>query len=137
MWHKFNADFVILSTTYDTWETEHNLKSEILQAANIEEYRILTVPRVTSTYDEAMKADELIRDFHIKNLIVVCEEWHAPRAWNALSERFPEIGIVMAPFKSPSFEATLEPSGLKSWRTKYNLTWMAWNILFWVFPPKR
>lgn len=131
---KGEADFIMLSSAYNTWKHEDGLKKAVLVEHGVSLGRVETVAPVKDSFDELEKAHRLVKVNAITDLIIVAEEWHAPRAFKIARAMFPSLKVSVVTFKTPKFERALEPhpikllGWIKSVRAGFKPFWVAWNL---------
>lgn len=84
---------------------------------------------VSSTYDEVNQLKQVIDSSKIRSLLVVAETYHMKRVLATLQYYMPEVSLNWVSVDCLKFEATAEPSRLKSFRISYGSLWAIWNIL--------
>lgn len=133
---------IILSTAYkEVWETEWNMKLELLRSLGIPAADVFCIKEVTSSYDEVIGLRQHIEELGFIKCFLVTERCHTPRAYTALQAEFPDLGIVCETFDVTALEETYEPhpikilGWIKGWRTQYSTTWWAWNKIFELATP--
>lgn len=133
---EFDAACVIVAAAYDTWEREAALKQAILAGAGVNPVSVRVLGGIVSSYEEAERVRALVKEFNLSVLIIVTDEYHAPRAADAFRERYPELHILTESYATPVYETLLEPSWLKRLRSGNKFLWIAWNLFFWLRPPR-
>lgn len=129
------ANALIVSASYDTAQKECDLYMKYAVASGVEPDKIHALIGVTNSYDEASRAVKKAVELEAEKLVVVAEWWHAARSEKAFRSVCPEgLALKILPFPTMSFERTLEPSAIKSWRTNWKLTWILWNVLLGLLP---
>ena len=126
------ADYLIVAAAYDTAKHECDIYTQYAIRMGVAKENIHALLGIRNSYDEAERAIALAEKLRVNKLIVVAESWHLPRSKKAFQKRLPEgMELEMCEFHLPSidYERTLEPSKIKSWRAKYEWSWILWNKL--------
>ncbi|MEK7646742.1 MAG: YdcF family protein [Patescibacteria group bacterium] len=132
---------IILSTAYNVWETEWQMKLELLKSLGVPTEHIFCIKEVTSSYDEVQGLRQYIEELGFVKCFLVTERCHTPRAYMALQAEFPQLGIVCETFDVTELEETYEPhhikilGKIKGWRTQYYWSWWLWNKSFELITP--
>ncbi len=133
---------IILSTAYrGVWETEWNMKLELLRRLGVPAADVFCIKEVTSSYDEVKGLRQYIEQFGFTICQLVTERCHTRRAEMALSAEFPTLNIFLETFDVTELEETYEPhhikilGKIKGWRTQYNWSWWLWNKSFELITP--
>ncbi len=124
---------IILSLSYATWFKELNLKLELLKGIASEKIHVIS--ETTDSYDETRRAGVILEKLGADAVILMAEEWHAPRAVNAFMISFPKLIVGAKTFPVRVYERTLEPSRIKSIRSRFKCLWIAWQLLFELLTP--
>jgi uncharacterized SAM-binding protein YcdF (DUF218 family) len=132
---KTKASHYIISTAYDSWEKEAELKIDLLESGGVDKKDITIIKGVRNSFDEAVELKKIIASKDIHSLYVVAEKWHLPRCKILLQRQLPDIKIIGYPFKADSFECAYEPGtfGIKTLRSGFKPLWILWNIFFQIF----
>lgn len=135
------AECIFLSSAYDSWVQEARLKATLLIKNGVKINQLESVAPINNTFDEIEKTRVLVDKLGITHIIVVAEEWHAPRAEMIARRAFPKLEISLVPFNTPCFERAHEPhpikllGWIKSIRAAYKPLWIAWNICMLLLTP--
>ena len=131
------VEHIIFSAGYEgAWERERDLKLRVFDMCNIPRERVHCIGPITSSYDEVEGIRGYISKLRAAGIIVVAEEYHAPRAEMVVVSKFPNLQVEVKCFKTERFEKTFEPhplwilGKLKSLRAGYKWSWRLWNFIF-------
>ena len=130
------AEVIIISTAYHTWNDEARLQVERAKKDGIDIKHVRIIKGVRNSYNEALEASRKARALGASRLIVIAERWHAPRSLKAFRYACSDLKIEVVTFKTPWFETSYEPSMIKSLRSSTWLSWVAWNVLLGFVPPR-
>ncbi|MBI5458049.1 YdcF family protein [Candidatus Kaiserbacteria bacterium] len=121
------VEHIILSTCYDSWEMEAELKKALLASLGVDLTRVSVIPAVVNTKTEVEAAGRIIHEFAIEKITIVADKWHLPRVHEVFRMWFPGVGIEGHSFTTPRFEVVYEPLLIKRIRGGNALLWVLWN----------
>lgn len=123
---------IVFSTAYEWWKTEAELKQKLAREYGIADDKVLIIPFVTQSYDEATKLFDIVANPDAE-IIVVGQKYHAKRAAKAISFLFKNVKFLKVP---TGMERQLDPSFLKGiLGTSTMINFILWNWFFGLITP--
>ena len=117
---------IILTTAYDTWRHELDLRTRVI--AEHTETPIIALGPVTSTIDEVRLVSRVLIERNASSCTLVAERHHMVRLYNIMRAFVPEsVALTTCSVRCPKFERAREPSTIKSIRIGNELLWALWN----------
>lgn len=127
---------IVLSTAYAVWEKEARQKMIFLELAHVKPESVSVIGGISDSYEEVAMMEAIIKERRITEIVVVAEEWHAPRALAVFKKKFPELKLSVQTFRTNHFERAFEPhrirllGWIKSVRAGDKSLWILWNLAF-------
>lgn len=132
MMKKGLGDKIVFSTAYPWWEKEAELKKKLAREYGINDNKVVIIPFVTQSYDEATKLFDIVVNPDA-DIIIIGQKYHAKRAAKALILLFNNVRVVKVP---TGMERQLDPSWLKSFLcSSTKLNFILWNWFFGLITP--
>lgn len=127
---RYNNPRVIFSNAYEEFsEKEIELRKKILEQFRVDMKNVWLIAPVVSTYDEVNQLRLAVKSFRIRSLLVVAEAYHMKRVLAVIRHFIPEVEVFWTSVECPKFEATAEPSNIKSFRISNETLWIVWNVI--------